>query len=162
MLKSKLLLLVTAVVWLSLTAFTPSHATQEQEAQGLLDVEVTVNGGKTIRVPVSTDRDTHISFAIVPVNSGSAIRVIPSLKRGKVEIKAHLLSDGLADARTSEEKFSLRGESLGTYLAVQDQTTSLDRTNLSVKFKVVKSLPDPRRNARTTSPQIKKTHLLRP
>lgn len=155
MLKSKLFAIVVAVVWVVLTALIPSHANQEQATQELLDVEVTVNGGKTIRVPVSTDMDTHLSFALVPVSNNSAIRVTPMFNGGKIEINAHLLSEGLAEAKTCDEKFSLRGESLGTYLASPNQTTSLDRDSLSVKFKVVKSLADPRRNARTLPAQNK-------
>lgn len=126
----------------------PVTATQvNQAAQNeRLAINITVNE-RTLYLPVTAPADGYIMFALVPVRSGLALKVVPIMQGGKVQFDAELVSTDLSRARTCREKFRLRGELVGSFLAGRDDILTINRNGAAITFAAVERLPDLERSS---------------
>lgn len=146
--KKHVLSVVLATCFAIPMVLAPVTATQvNQAAQNeRLALNISINE-RTLHLPVTAPADGYIMFALVPVRSGLALKVVPIMQGGKVQLDAQLISTGLSSARTCREKFRLQGELIGSFLAGRGDTLTIERNGLAITFAAVERAPDLERNA---------------
>jgi hypothetical protein len=147
--KHVLLAVITALICGAALA-VPIPTTSMPNAQDRLAVNVTVNG-RTLHLPVSAPTDRNITFAIMPLSNGIALKVVPTMQGDRITFDAHLVSESLSQARTCRERFQLQGELLGSFSIRRGETVTVNRNEGAISFAAVDRLPDPRDQMRGAS-----------